>query len=90
MYYDAFLGPNAKPDAATADEKQELRMAIVRFFATSLKCVNIYGQLSNNPEVHNILVQTFNKFVEDTKEQLGHLHKFKASTSLTSSQQSDE
>ena len=77
-YYNAFLGDSAASDVASEEEKDELRHAFVRFFEISLKCVNIYGRLSSNTQVHTILVNAFNKFVEETNPQLGHLHNMRA------------
>ena len=77
-YYKAFLSSDAPPDVATEEEKQQLRLAFVRFLQICLKCVNIYRQHNVNAEVHTILVNAFNKFVDETNPQLGRLHKLRA------------
>lgn len=78
MYYNAFLGSEAKEGVATEEEKMQLKNSFVRFFAVSLDCVNKYAQISDNKEVLSTLVDAFNRFVEETKSELGYLHNFYA------------
>lgn len=80
LYYNGFLAPGAPGANAPESEKQELRMAFVRFFQVSYACVEKYGKTSNNKEVHETLVDAFNSFVEKTQDQLGHLHNFLATS----------